>query len=865
MSSTHMIPFRTQFILVLLCSAAVIMRAQQGIPAAVTPISGQINRYESVSAIFPCDSSVTVRGQTQFRAGDEVLMIQMKGARITEANDSTYGRLLDMNGAGCVEFLTVARVDQSRVTFTRPWVHPYFADGSVQLVSVPRYNDVVVDEDVTAPAWNGSIGGVVVLRADGTLSLDADIDVSGKGFRGGYASFPRDLCSPKMWCSFFFYGDGGEKGDGIATTLTPYALASRGPFANGGGGGNGANAGGAGGSNAGSGGHGGDANTWCVGYRGIGGYPGVTVDTLLLKQRVFLGGGGGGGHQNNNQGTAGAAGGGIVIIVANGLNMMGGSILARGMSVRDTVSWNGKQYLQPGDGAGGGGAGGTVLLDVGATRGSATIDVRGGNGGHVGARYQPNGPGGGGGGGAIITTTPISGILPRIEGGSPGIHLSPETADGVYRSSWGATSGSSGTVLSGFTWKQYRPIILEAAGGGDICPGASRVLSASEGFMFYRWSNGSTEREVRAGVPGEYSVTAIDSSGCAQTVRGILVTLDPVVLTVPSLVDFGTVDYRTGFTKNIEISSADDDTIVIASIASGQHFRIIDPSVFPLRLEPYARVSIPVEFTSSAPDEYFETLNVEVSVPCRVLYPVVFRAKVDPIRVTFSMPDTTLKRGAVGVELPIHTLLLPDSLDLPDVRLRVTVSMSSIMFSPSAISRGTLIDDVIDVLRQRRTLTIDIDSLVIPAGRSVLTTIRGTVLLSGMDETALDIDSVQWVVVEQKPITIIQDGSLNVAPTCFTDARIVKFLTPASIRVGPNPVGDVMDINATMHASGIYELTIVDIQGNSVFRRTDRMAPGDAERTIRVAIPTHEWSQGTYIVQYTTPLQTIVEPVILTR
>ncbi len=860
-----MIPFRTQFILILLCAAVGVASAQQRQPSAVTPISGQINRYEAVQAIVPCDTTVRIRGASQFRVGDEVLMIQMKGARINELNDSTYGQVSNMNGAGCVEFLTIKRVELDRITFTHPWVHPYSADGSIQLVSVPRYNDVVTDGDVTAPAWNGMVGGVVVLRAEGTLSLEADIDVTGKGFRGGFASFPRDVCVPSIWGSYYLFGEGGEKGDGIATTPTSQSLASKGPFANGGGGGNGANAGGGGGSNAGSGGRGGDANTWCVGYRGIGGYPGVTVDTLLLKQRVFLGGGGGGGHQNNNQGTAGAAGGGIVIIVAKGLNMLGGSIIARGLSVRDTAAWDGKQYLQPGDGAGGGGAGGTVLLDIGATRGTATVDVRGGNGGNVGARYQPNGPGGGGGGGAIVMTSQVAGINARLDGGSPGVHLSPETADDVRNQSWGATSGNQGTIVKGFAWKTYTPLVLTATGGGDICPGGSRQLSASEGFMFYRWSNGSTERTVTAAVPGEYSVTAIDSSGCPQTVAGLIVTLDPVRLTVPTRIDFGTVDYRTKDVQNLIISSNDDDTVVISSITNGQHFRAVDPSVFPLAIAPFSSVTIPIVFTSKEPNEYNETLTVDVTQPCRVLYPVALRAKVDPIRVRFSMPDTTAKRGATDLELPITTLLLPDTLELPNVRLRLTVSMNSTLFAPSSITQGRLVDDVIDVLRSRRTLTIEFDTMTIPAGLSVLTAIRGTVLLSGVDKTVLDIDSVQWIVVEQTPITIIQDGTLDVAPTCFTDARIVKFLTPTTLRVGPNPAHDVIEVDATMHATGSYELTVIDLQGNTIYHHGERMQQGDTERTLHLSLPTNQWQQGSYIVRFSTPLQTFVEPVIVTR
>jgi hypothetical protein len=191
--------------------------------------------------------------------------------------------------------------------------------------------------------------------------------------------------------------------------------------------------------------------------------------------------------------------------------------------------------------------------------------------------------------------------------------------------------------------------------------------------------------------------------------------------------------------------------------------------------------------------------------------------------------------------------------------------MNSTLFAPSGITRGTIVDDVIDVIRSRRTVTIDLDSLVISAGRSTLTSIRGTVLLSGVDKTVLDIDSVEWILVEQTPITIIQDGTLDVAPTCFTDARIVKFLTPTVLRVGPNPVHDVIEINANLHASGMYDLAVIDLQGNTVYQHAERVNHGDAERTMRLTLPTQAWQQGSYVVRFTTPLQTFVEPVVVTR
>lgn len=47
-----------------------------------------------------------------------------------------------------------------------------------------------------------------------------------------------------------------------------------------------------------------------------------------------------------------------------------------------------------------------------------------------------------------------------------------------------------------------------------LCDGQSVVLSASPGFVEYRWSNGSTTRTTVAAAPGRYQVTVRDSNGC---------------------------------------------------------------------------------------------------------------------------------------------------------------------------------------------------------------------------------------------------------------------------------------------------------------------------------------------------------------
>src|SRR5262249_19597319 len=147
----------------------------------------------------------------------------------------------------------------------------------------------------------------------------------------------------------YFYsissGEGGQKGEGIASYKMGYE-AGRGALANGGGGGNHVNSGGAGGSNYSRGGQGG--NQWNGGCSAIsiGGIGGDSLKYDNSINKIYLGGGGGGGHQNDNLGTAGANGGGILIVRADSIAGNNHFILADGFDVLASAGY---------DGAGGGG------------------------------------------------------------------------------------------------------------------------------------------------------------------------------------------------------------------------------------------------------------------------------------------------------------------------------------------------------------------------------------------------------------------------------------------------------------------------------------------------------------------------------
>ena len=375
---------------------------------------GIINTYAQVGRHDDCGQYVVLMDASGFSPGDRALLIQMKGCHYYDGDDRNFGQVEYYSSCGAFEFVTIDAVISGKVVFESPTVH-YYQAGAAQLIKVPQYGDVRVtngpnspqsSDPLTAMAWNNSTntGGVLVFEASGTVTLNADISVDGKGFVGGSKS--ADNIDSNLFSYIYDPSENksGKKGEGAG--IVPDSLNSgRGPSVNGGGGGNARNAGGGGGGNAGAGGDGGRQLSSVKKYR-IGGLGGLAYEYTNPLSRIFLGGGGGGGHQNYDSDLGGSSaagdggtGGGIIIIRANKIVGNGHTISANGLAGGTAVM----------DGGGGGGAGGVVLLSVPLYEDDELvtpdliIEAQGGDGGNAYANISPDcpGPGGGGGGGIV--------------------------------------------------------------------------------------------------------------------------------------------------------------------------------------------------------------------------------------------------------------------------------------------------------------------------------------------------------------------------------------------------------------------------------------------------------------------------------
>ena len=509
--------------------------ANPGRDGAGGTLTGVVNTYfpGTTSTVAAGSISVTLgaaagapAAQTPIAAGDLLLIIQMQDATINSNNTSSYGDGLpgdpgsgstSLGSSGLFEFITATNAvgtGGGNLTFTgtgssggllNSYYHlaassagtTYVAQQTYQVIRVPQYTSATLSSTLAPLAWNGSVGGALVLDASSQLTLGGTVSLNALGFRGGggqmltgptTAGAVTDYVTVAPASNVTATGVNGSKGEGIAGTPrfvppTPITATSnpidvyngtltdslpggsyaRGAPGNAGGGGtdgapatNADNSGGGAGGNGGTGGQGGYGwDSMGATNSTDGGFGGVAFPASTSA--LVMGGGGGAGTSNNgtycdyNAGTgtcttsgttgtgiysSGGAGGGIVIIHAGSVSGTG-TITSNGQTTLSTLN----------DSTGGGGAGGSIIVFTNSgTLSGLTVDAIGGNGGYAWPIKAPSpafnstnnerhGPGGGGGGGVIfLSAAPTAS---SVAGGINGY------TDSV-QDSFGATVGQSG-------------------------------------------------------------------------------------------------------------------------------------------------------------------------------------------------------------------------------------------------------------------------------------------------------------------------------------------------------------------------------------------------------------------------------------
>jgi MYXO-CTERM domain-containing protein len=440
-----------------------------------------LNAYAPLTADAAANATTLTFGTTigtgTFAAGDLVMIWRATGVTEAEAPTASAARV-DLTAAsggrvGTFEFARVTAATATTITMSKPLVSAWAKD-LTQVVRVPELTTVSVPAgtSIVAAPWQASgagfAGGILVLFANGVVTIDGRVHADGRGFQGGKKDTNFDLhlggCADNDNTEANGYA---AKGEGVASTTFGGAThGGKGNRANGGGGGNCAENGGGGGGNFGAGGAGGKA----VLAQARAGLGGSGLDYSLLS-RISMGGGGGAGEQKNGVGSGGGAGGGAVFVRVRAI-AGAGTLSADGEAAQNAGLFGGVES----DGAGGGGAGGSLLIRAVDTVACTSAETKGGKGGDtdVLAVVGLFGAGGGGGGGRVLIQAKTSAACATNVDPGPG-----------------GTSGNAGAVAAAGIVGLPEPV---PAPGGSYCfsnpatdpqcANPSPVCDPASGFCF---------------------------------------------------------------------------------------------------------------------------------------------------------------------------------------------------------------------------------------------------------------------------------------------------------------------------------------------------------------------------------------------
>jgi hypothetical protein len=390
-----------------------------------------VNTYAPVTAISVDDRTLTI-GSTYngalgaFAVNDEVML------HVSGGTDPTY--------VGRFGFFKISSINGSTIILDSPCTsvisNSQLSGKIVQLIKVPNFTNVTVNSGhtITAPAYNNSFGGIVVFRANNTVTLNGHIDVNKKGYQ---------------------YGNTQPGNQGRTNS-----------------GGNENYSGGGGGSLKFPGGAGGD-DTYGTPYTGGAAGTVIGSNNIDADKKIYFGGSGGVGVNNGTPASSGGGpGGGIVYIHAKTISFSS--------NIQIRANGGGGAVSAGSYGGNGGGAGGTIAVYAQTLTGLANyvFGATGGGGGGGQSGYAgsdgANNMGGNGGMGYPSTNMIGAGAGFEANGGGGG---------GDSTSASGGATGKNATATSGGKGGNGANVAGGGGGGGGYIAVYSNT--SLSGFTIY--------------------------------------------------------------------------------------------------------------------------------------------------------------------------------------------------------------------------------------------------------------------------------------------------------------------------------------------------------------------------------------------
>jgi hypothetical protein len=122
---------------------------------------------------------------------------------------------------------------------------------------------------------------------------------------------------------------------------------------------------------------------------------------------------------------------------------------------------------------------------------------------------------------------------------------------------------------------------ITAEGPTEICPGETVMLNGPDGYTSYTWNNGSSNQNLTATEPGNYTVTAMNEDGCIALSNSITIT--PIEDPMPFIEINGEEQFCQG--ESVELVASSDQNPVWSNGMTGQVANITESGTYSVAID----------------------------------------------------------------------------------------------------------------------------------------------------------------------------------------------------------------------------------------------------------------------------------------
>ncbi|MDT3740915.1 MAG: hypothetical protein RO257_15610 [Candidatus Kapabacteria bacterium] len=332
-------------------------------------------------------------------------------------------------------------------------------------------------------------------------------------------------------------------------------------------------------------------------------------------------------------------------------------------------------------------------------------------------------------------------------------------------------------------------------------------LTATEGFISYLWSDGSTNGIIKIKESGMYGVTGIDRNGCkAET----LINIKPYELRIdlPDVIDLGEVclfeeKAIDAYLENL-LNEFTIDTIYIQNDYGFELEENVNNNETLITGDKY---NFKMKSGFKKAGKFTDKLIIRISQPCPATFEIGLKADILDNNLYISIPDTLVTVGT-DICLPVYAYTdCPDS-ELP-LQYQAEVSVNRFYFKPVNVLNGTLNsiiekDDVFLVNFEDD----DTNSFIGNESR-IINHICGKVLLGKNKETAVNFESFK----HNSDINIIKKNGSMKTEICEFDIRGIKYFNPTKMIVSNDKTYNNIIIKTFSQEKGSFDLNIYNSTG----------------------------------------------------